>query len=124
MAQRPQPSLRLADGGSFITRWAQSVMRPNATANRLREADAPPPPPAAPVRAPAPPPPNPNATPDNPAGIRFQDGGHVPGTGTGDKIPAKYEPGEFVVSNDMIDDNPRAARAAVGAARRDPGRPR
>ena len=25
MAQRPQPSLRLADGGSFITRWAQSV---------------------------------------------------------------------------------------------------
>lgn len=75
MAQRPQPSLRLADGGSFITRWAQSVMRPNAT-------------------------------PDNPAGIRFQDGGHVPGTGRGDKIPAKYEPGEFVVSNDMIDDNP------------------
>ena len=110
MAQRPQPSLRLADGGSFITRWAQSVMRPDATAKRLREADAPPPPPAAPasapVRAPAPPPPNPNATPDNPAGIRFQDGGHVPGTGRGDKIPAKYEPGEFVVSNDMIDDNP------------------
>lgn len=40
------------------------------------------------------------------AGLRFQDGGVVPGTGTGDKIPAKYEPGEFVVSNDMIDDNP------------------
>ena len=40
------------------------------------------------------------------AGIRFQDGGVVPGTGRGDKIPAKYEPGEFVVSNDMIDDNP------------------
>ena len=38
--------------------------------------------------------------------VRFQDGGHVPGTGRGDKIPAKYEPGEFVVSNDMIDDNP------------------
>lgn len=30
MAQRPQPSLRFADGGSFITRWAQSVMRPGA----------------------------------------------------------------------------------------------
>ena len=30
----------------------------------------------------------------------------MPGTGRGDKIPAKYEPGEFVVSNDMIDDNP------------------
>ena len=40
------------------------------------------------------------------AGLRFQDGGVVPGTGEGDKIPAKYEPGEFVVSNDMIDDNP------------------
>ena len=38
--------------------------------------------------------------------LRMQDGGHVPGSGTGDKIPAKYEPGEFVVSNDMIDDNP------------------
>lgn len=38
MVQRPQPSLRLADGGSFITRWAQSVMRPDATANRLRQA--------------------------------------------------------------------------------------
>ena len=38
--------------------------------------------------------------------LRFADGGIVPGTGRGDKIPAKYEPGEFVVSNDMIDDNP------------------
>ena len=33
-------------------------------------------------------------------------GGHVPGTGKGDKIPAKYEPGEFVVSNAMLDKNP------------------
>ena len=33
-------------------------------------------------------------------------GGDVPGTGTGDKIPAKYEPGEFVVSNDMLDAEP------------------
>ena len=40
------------------------------------------------------------------AALRFQDGGVVPGSGRGDKIPAKYEPGEFVVSNDMIDDNP------------------
>ena len=38
--------------------------------------------------------------------LRLQDGGVVPGSGRGDKIPAKYEPGEFVVSNDMIDDNP------------------
>lgn len=38
--------------------------------------------------------------------LRFADGGIVPGKGRGDKIPAKYEPGEFVVSNDMIADNP------------------
>lgn len=107
MPQRPQPSLRLADGGNFITRWAQNVMRPGNTDKRLREIEAPPPAPVArPAPPPPPPPPPPNATPDNPAGIRFQDGGVVPGSGRGDKIPAKYEPGEFVVSNDMIDDNP------------------
>jgi hypothetical protein len=33
-------------------------------------------------------------------------GGPVPGQGQGDKIPAKYEPGEFVVSNDMLDNAP------------------
>ena len=33
-------------------------------------------------------------------------GGVVPGTGKGDKIPAKYEPGEFVVSNDMLAADP------------------
>lgn len=38
--------------------------------------------------------------------LRTGHGGHVPGSGEGDKIPAKYEPGEFVVSNDMLDDNP------------------
>jgi len=38
------------------------------------------------------------------AGLR--DGGTVPGKGTGDKIPALYEPGEFVVSNDMLDAAP------------------
>lgn len=80
-----KPSLRFADGGSLITRWARSVTRPDATAGRLRQADEPTP---------------------TPAGIRFQDGGVVPGKGKGDKIPAKYEPGEFVVSNDMIEDNP------------------
>ena len=40
------------------------------------------------------------------AAAGLQDGGQVPGSGEGDKIDAKYEPGEFVVSNDMIDDNP------------------
>lgn len=34
------------------------------------------------------------------AGLR--DGGEVPGSGQGDKIPALYEPGEFVVSNAML----------------------
>lgn len=38
------------------------------------------------------------------AGLR--DGGTVPGKGQGDKIPALYEPGEFVVSNDMLDAAP------------------
>ena len=33
-------------------------------------------------------------------------GGNVPGIGQGDKIPAKYEPGEFVVSNAMLDAQP------------------
>lgn len=33
-------------------------------------------------------------------------GGAVPGTGKGDKIPAMYEPNEFVVSNDMLKAEP------------------
>lgn len=37
---------------------------------------------------------------------QFKDGGEVPGEGEGDKVPALYEPGEFVVSNDMLDDVP------------------
>lgn len=35
--------------------------------------------------------------------LRTGKGGVVPGSGKGDKIDAKYEPGEFVVSNDMLD---------------------
>ena len=38
--------------------------------------------------------------------LRTGMGGHVPGSGSGDKISAKYEPGEFVVSNDMLDKAP------------------
>ncbi len=38
--------------------------------------------------------------------LRTGAGGDVPGTGRGDKIPAKYEPGEFVVSNDMLRADP------------------
>lgn len=50
-------------------------------------------------------------------------GGDVPGTGKGDKIDAKYEPGEFVVSNDMLDAEPelrghlRSLREQVLAAK-------
>lgn len=55
--------------------------------------------------------------------LRTGHGGAVPGTGHGDKIPAKYEPGEFVVSNDMLDAEPellghlRGLRKAVLAAK-------
>lgn len=38
--------------------------------------------------------------------LRTGAGGNVPGSGSGDKIPAKYEPGEFVVSNAMLDAAP------------------
>lgn len=38
--------------------------------------------------------------------LALRDGGTVPGKGTGDKIPALYEPGEFVVSNAMLDAEP------------------
>lgn len=38
--------------------------------------------------------------------LRMQDGGAVPGKGAGDKIPALYEPGEFIVSNAMLKAEP------------------
>lgn len=38
--------------------------------------------------------------------LRTGHGGFVPGSGKGDKIDAKYEPGEFVVSNAMLDNSP------------------
>lgn len=38
--------------------------------------------------------------------MMLRDGGTVPGKGSGDKIPALYEPGEFVVSNDMLNAEP------------------
>lgn len=42
--------------------------------------------------------------------LRTGHGGEVPGTGSGDKIPAKYEPGEFVVSNAMLAKEPGLAQ--------------
>ena len=38
--------------------------------------------------------------------LKTGQGGHVPGSGKGDKIAAKYEPGEFVVSNAMLAKSP------------------
>lgn len=37
---------------------------------------------------------------------RMTGSGTVPGSGSGDKIPAEYEPGEFVVSNAMLEADP------------------
>lgn len=90
--------LRMADGGSLVWRWANAMVGNNPEAmkqrNRSEEKDQRPPP-----KEEAPPP----AAPP----IRFRDGGGpVPGRGKGDKIPALYEPGEFVVSNEMLEDNP------------------
>lgn len=42
----------------------------------------------------------------NGGSMRPGQSGTVPGTGKGDKISAKYEPGEFVVSNAMLEKNP------------------
>ena len=99
--QMEMPSLQMANGGNFLTRW----IRGTATGKTMSERDATIDKVVAPP-APAPPPPAPPMR-----EIRFQNGGnlrtgmggHVPGEGKGDKIDAKYEPGEFVVSNDMLD---------------------
>lgn len=82
-------SLRMADGGSLMTRWANKVMQP--------------------VAAPTPVP----ADPNKPAGIRFADGGSRymngyanggrvvgPGTGISDSVPARYSNGEYVLPAD------------------------
>lgn len=66
---------------------------------------------AAPASTPAPAVPGPlpveaDAPRPAPPGFVFRDGGQVPGRGEGDKVPALYEPGEFVVSNDMLNQAP------------------
>lgn len=108
-----QPTLRMANGGNFFTRLIGGSDTGKKLAGRGAAVDAA----AAAATAPAPPPPPP-AAPAPPqrtvADIRFQDGGSlrtgkgglVPGVGKGDKIDALYEPGEFVVSNDMLDSAP------------------
>lgn len=104
-----QPTLRMSNGGNFFTRLVGGSDTGKKLSTRGAAIDAATNA-AAPVPAPAPPP-KPART---VADIRFKDGGslrtgaggHVPGKGEGDKIDALYEPGEFVVSNDMLDAAP------------------
>jgi len=104
-----QPTLRMSNGGNFFTRLVGGSKTGKTLAGRGAAIDAATAA-AAPTPAPAPPP-KPERT---VADIRFKDGGslrtgaggHVPGKGQGDKIDALYEPGEFVVSNDMLDAAP------------------
>jgi hypothetical protein len=93
--------LRMADGGELIARWA------NAT-KMMHGGDMPNVMFAHGGEIPKAPPPQPKPQTPIPDWMRYalRDGGTVPGKGEGDKIPALYEPGEFVVSNDMIERNP------------------
>ena len=99
--------LRYADGGEIIARWANRMVgnNPKAMAARGRSEEA-----DAPAYVPPPEPAKPS--------LRFQDGGRVRGSGQGDKIPAMYEPGEFVVSNSMLDREP-GLRGALRDLRED-----
>lgn len=93
--------------GQALRRWMTGAPNPTRTTPDAQPASAPVAPqtmPAAPMPAVAPIE-DPTIRP-TPPGFQFQDGGGVPGTGKGDKIPAMYEPGEFVVSNDMLRKNP------------------
>lgn len=104
-----QPTLRMSNGGNFFTRLVggsdtgKKLSTRGAAIDMATNA-------AAPVSAPA----QPAKPARTVADIRFKDGGslrtgaggHVPGKGEGDKINALYEPGEFVVSNDMLDAAP------------------
>lgn len=82
-----------------------------------------------PTRAPTPAP-NPNATPDNPTGIRFANGGEVrgfrpgkdrggpvrgPGTGTSDEVPAKVPDGTYIMPADSTQAVGEGQLAAMGA---------
>jgi len=104
--------LHAADGGVFKTLRGYFGGQKTATDRRMAVAEGTPQPQPAPQPQPTP---DPRVTATNPAGIQFKTGGDlrtghggvVPGKGKGDKIPAKYEPGEFVVSNDMLRAKPQ-----------------
>ena len=105
--------------GQSISNGAAAIAKPFSTPAGYTPALAAPPAPAPTLSAPAAPPPQLGGMNmgvmqmrERAAGLRdggelhTGHGGVVPGQGTGDKIPAKYEPGEFVVSNDMLDAQP------------------
>ena len=111
-------ALRMGDGG-FLSAIKPNFMK--SSAERFAEYKNVQGPSPAPIAAPAPMPAAlpPTAAPmvrgfldpknalrtrEQAAGLA--DGGAVPGHGEGDKVPALYEPGEFVVSNDMLDKAP------------------
>lgn len=130
---KPQSAaLRMADGGSFTQMFREKVFGAPKGYTPAAKVAAP-----APAQAPAQPPAK--AITDYSSGsatqrrmtelglkdggdLRTGQGGNVPGTGKGDKVPAKYEPGEFVVSNAMLEADPelraelQSLRARVLAA--------
>lgn len=111
-ARAGQPAITplvFADGGMFgsltpnfmkssAQRYAESQARPAAVAPAMAASAA-----APTLRSALDPA---NALRAREAAAGLQDGGGVPGTGKGDKVPALYEPGEFVVSNAMLDRKP------------------
>lgn len=119
--QRYMTNLRemgFADGGSFLTRFFTGSTRPGQAltgrAAQIEQQTNPAPPPApAPVAQPVTAPVQP-VDPNNPAGIRFANGGANmyadgslhggrvagPGTGVSDSVPAHYSDGEYVLPKD------------------------
>ena len=98
--RHPSISLRMADGGGVDLGLVQRAQSMSAMAN----ADARPLS-LSPIQS-------------DPISVGMQDGGDVPGKGKGDKIPALYEPGEFVVSNAMLKARP-SLRAELHELRED-----
>lgn len=95
MACKPRPQLRMADGGELMRRFAnRQPVRMPAAGQRTQTFN----PMMGNIQT--------EAFDPHIRQLALRDGGTVPGKGTGDKIPALYEPGEFVVSNDMLDAEP------------------
>lgn len=86
----------MANGGELISRWANSTAGGEPSVMFANGGEIPK----------APPPPKPQTPIPDWMRYALRDGGTVPGKGEGDKIPALYEPGEFVVSNDMLERTP------------------